>query len=83
MAKGVKKQRKKFKDTGLAKLVKEMGTGIIKASSGDPAFKAEYQGKEIKIKAKRIKPQPEQAEKKFNYIPLIGIAAAAFFLFKK
>jgi hypothetical protein len=83
MAKKVKKQRKKLKETGLAKLVKEMGAGIKKASSADPSFNSEYQGKEIKIKAKRIKPQPEQAEKKFNYIPLIGMAAIAFFMFKK
>lgn len=83
MAKKVKKQRKKFKETGLAKLVNEMGSGIKKASSVGPSFNSEYQGKEIKIKAKRIKPQPEQSEKKFNYIPLIGIAAIAFFMFKK
>jgi hypothetical protein len=83
MAKRVKKQRKKFKETGLAKLVQEMGSGIKKASSVGPSFVSEYQGKEIKIKAKRIKPQPEQSEKKFNYIPLIGIAAIAFFMFKK
>lgn len=83
MAKKVKKQRKKFKETGLAKLVQEMGSGIKKASSVGPSFNSEYQGKEIKIKAKRIKPQPEQSEKKFNYIPLIGIAAIAFFMFKK
>jgi hypothetical protein len=83
MAKRVKKQRKKFKETGLAKLVKEMGSGIQKASSVNPSFNAVYQGKEIKIKTKRIKPQPEQSEKKFNYIPLIGIAAIAFFMFKK
>jgi hypothetical protein len=83
MAKRVKKQRKKFKETGLAKLVQEMGSGIKKASSVGPSFNSEYQGKEIKIKDKRIKPQPEQSEKKFNYIPLIGMAAIAFFMFKK
>lgn len=83
MAKRVKKQRKKLKETGLAKLVKEMGTGIKKASSVSPSFNSEYQGKEIKIKAKRINPQPKRSERKFNYIPLIGIAAIAFFMFKK
>jgi hypothetical protein len=83
MANKGKKQRKKFKETGLAKLVQEMGSGIKKASSVGPSFNSEYQGKEIKIKAKRIKPQPEQSEKKFNYIPLIGMAAIAFFMFKK
>jgi hypothetical protein len=73
------KQRKKFKDTGLAKLINEMGTSIKKSTGNDTSFSAEYGGKEIKVTAKKVK-QP--APKKNNLLPIIGIGLAAFLLLK-
>jgi hypothetical protein len=73
------KQRKKFKETGLSKLMKEVGTNIKKSTGNDTAFNAEYGGKEIKVIAKKVK-QP--ATKKNNLLPIIGIGLAAFLLLK-
>lgn len=74
------KQRKKFKDTGFATLMKEVGTAFKKTSGDDVAFASEYQGKEIKVRAKRIK---SPGSKKSNVLPLIGLGVAALILFKQ
>lgn len=73
------KQRKKFKDTGFATLMKEVGTAFKKTGGEDVAFASEYQGKEIKVKAKRIK-SPRQ--KKSNFLPLIGVGLAVLLSIK-
>jgi hypothetical protein len=73
------KQRKKFKDTGFATLMKEVGTAFKKTGGEDVAFASEYQGKEIKVKAKRVK---SSGQKKSNLLPLFGIGIAAVLLLK-
>lgn len=73
------KQRKKFKDTGFATLMKEVGTAFKKTGGEDVAFASEYQGKEIKVKAKRIK---SPGQKKSNFLPLLGVGLAALLFIK-
>lgn len=73
------KQRKKFKDTGFANLMKEVGTALKKTDGENVAFASEYQGKEIKVKAKRVK---SPVQKKSNFPPLLGVSLAALLFLK-
>ncbi len=73
------KQRKKFKDTGFATLMKEVGTALKKTNGEDVAFASEYQGKEIKVKAKRIK---SHSKKKGSALPLLAVGLAVLLFIK-